>query len=179
MGRRAIGIYVPSGQPVRNHWPYASKADEYLHDWYCRAGAVVIATDMASRSYLSSDKSLILTGTGFLVDDILKSGAGVAVNQTITVARPGGQVRDQGEWLRVELDRPDFRPGRVYLLFLTPRGAWRPSVFLANPWITTEVIDGTVHASEDEALGVPDGQSYTVLGGRLDSLAAAFPCSTH
>jgi hypothetical protein len=178
-GAKGIGIYKPIGLPTENHWPYASKADEYLHGWYCRAGAVVLGKDMASRSYLSSDKSLILTGTRFLVDDVLKSGAGIAVNEAITVVRPGGEVRDQGELLRVELDRPGFQSGLEYVLFLTPGSARYPAVFRANPWITTEVVNGTVHASSDWALGVPDGQSYTVLRGRLDSLAAAFPCAAH
>lgn len=177
-GARGYDTWMDPELPARDA-RFNSLADQELHGWYCRSGAVALATDLASTSYLSSDKSFILTGTDFLVDDVLKPAPGLIVNHVITVVRPGGQVRDQGEWLRTGFGRPDYHPGREYLLFLTVDRARRLSVFRVAPWVTFMVSGGQVRGSGSLAAitGIPAGQDYTVLRGRLDSLAAAFPCA--
>lgn len=176
-GARGYDTWISPELPARDA-RFNSVANQELHGWYCRSEAVALATDLASTSYLSSDKSFILTGTDFLVDDVLKPAPGLTVNHVITAVRPGGQVRDQGEWLRTGFGRPDYQPGHEYLLFLTLDRARNPSVFLAASWTTFMVSGNQVRGSGSLAAiaGIPEGQDYTVVRGRLDTLVAAFPC---
>jgi hypothetical protein len=68
---------------------------------FCRASLIATGTHLDSRSFLAFSGQMILTADRFRIDEMIKAPSGIAAGGIVTIARPGGEVVDAGETLRV------------------------------------------------------------------------------
>ena len=162
---------VPSTRIV----PFKTQVDRGLHADYCRSSAVVLGTALAVVPQLTQGGSMIITVTGFRVDDVIKPTSRMIVGSTVTVVRQGGEVTDHGERLRVRMvGRPDYQMGKIYFLLLT--AAKGLPVYYGAPWSTIQVAGGHVLPAPMGYAGMERGAVYQQIRSRMESVVAHVPC---
>jgi hypothetical protein len=116
-GNSGLGTVV--GQDFLGQHGYRNEREYALHVWMCYADAIVVARAKKQLSYMSKDDAAIYTKTSFDVLEVLKDGAGVNTNGSISVARLGGEVEIDGK--HFALDNKGVAPYKkdeTYLLWL-------------------------------------------------------------
>ncbi|MEO7050365.1 MAG: hypothetical protein ABI128_01750 [Rhodanobacter sp.] len=176
-GARGYDTWISPELPSIRIAPFETQADRELHADYCRSSAVLLGTALASVPHLNQAGSMIITVTGFRVDDVIKPASRMVVGSRFNVVRQGGEVTDHGERLRVRVvGRPDYQAGKTYFLLLT--AAKDLPVYYGDPGSTTQLVDGRVIPSSDINAGMVRGASYARIKSQMESLAAQFPCRT-
>jgi hypothetical protein len=122
-GARGFGVGNPEvmriAKPGRPSPPFATDLEWETFDQYCAWDAIVKASLVDSTPILTSNKALIYTVSHFAVVDAIKSDTPFNPGQELVVYRLGGEVKDDGDILRI--DTPDmtaFEPQRSYILIL-------------------------------------------------------------
>jgi len=159
--------------------PYTTFNDKGLYARYCVSSAVMLATNLSSTSYLSQAKDTLMTVSDFAVVVVIKGDPeGVArAGNTVEVVRIGGEVTDAGEKLRVTVSgRPDYSPGKEYLLFLSGKPVTKSMPFYADDFVSVEVLNHRVYPSHKAWRGFEQGDSYYDVADRINYLSATFRC---
>lgn len=174
---KGYATWISPELPSTRIAPFKTQADRELHAHYCDYSAVVLGTALASVPHLTQHGSMIITVTGFRLDDIIKPTSHLVVGSTVTVVRQGGEVTDQSERLRIDVtDQPDYQSGKEYLLFLA--AAKGLPVYYGTPHSTVQVVAGRVIPSSDIYADMVRGASCAGIKSRMESIVAQFPCRT-
>jgi hypothetical protein len=129
-----------------------------LDDLISKAGSIVEANLLSTRTYRSPDGKLILTSYTFSVQESLKGSTG----STVTVTTVGG--RDGNTILHVS-GMPVFQTGKKAILFLEQSGTYTTVVGLNQGKFT--ISNGEV-SNDMTGLSFPDGQTGKQVKMPLD-----------
>ncbi|MFM9903611.1 MAG: hypothetical protein ACKVQJ_03455 [Pyrinomonadaceae bacterium] len=94
---------------------------EFLLKKGCSADAIVVASASKKVAHLSEDETFVYTQYETVIKDILKNNSSfpIAPNGTISLTRPGGLIKLEGQVIRVEdKNAARLELNKDYLLFL-------------------------------------------------------------
>lgn len=164
-GAKGFAVSPPSEPDVKLQkipLPFANEADYKAYLSYCRADAIVLAKNLASSPVLMSSKSGIYTVSRFEVTQILKGDGLLSQDQNIVTYRVGGEVRDAGETLRIDMPgAPPYKRGKTYLLLLTRDKAASVLQYSTPDFGTLLLKGGRVYSNLGAWAGFLPGSSYS------------------
>ena len=153
--RFEAGLATPPAFKSRTEWK--------AHLFECNTDTIVLARYLSSDApVLTSTKGSIYTFSRFAVLDVIKGDAGTVVGTNIVTYRPGGEVLDAGEVLRVDTPAaPPYKPGDQYLLLLRRDKSATARQYISEDEGTTQVRTGRVFSSTPLWTGITPGTSYS------------------
>ena len=164
--RFEVGLPTPPSFKSRSEWK--------AHLFYCNTDAVVLAQYLSSDApILTSTKGSIYTFSHFTVLEVTKGDAGTVVGTSIVTYRPGGEVVDAGEVLRVDTPAaPPYKSGDQYLLLLRRDKSATARQYISGDDGTTQVRAGRVFSSAPLWTGITPGTSYSDVKSTFSQVAS-------
>lgn len=115
------GVYIEPGTPVTSPDVAALSFGDFLKERACASDAVAIVNVKNKSSQLTENREFIFTDYTAVVQQVFKDNAlsPMRVGATITVTRPGGKVKINGQVINaVDSSFKLLQQERLYLLFL-------------------------------------------------------------
>lgn len=140
-----------------------------LKNAFCHADLVVLAKAMASRSFMTSSKSMVFTKYRLDILDTIGQKAGATrPNEQIHVVAIGGEVEQDNEKFRVtNLNSAPYQAGETYVLALREIG--RSGLYSRNG-AGAQVYNSRVFPERGRTSGISAGDNYTDTVQRIRDL---------